>query len=71
MDNRVQSHDKIERLIASDIDNWLCNLYLEVIKLPRYMAGQKEFEVELQFTSTLLGYPDRLQVSFVRVSAVL
>ena len=25
------------------------------------MGGQKEFEVELQFTSSLLGYPDRLQ----------
>ncbi|KAL5249152.1 hypothetical protein ACHWQZ_G018108 [Mnemiopsis leidyi] len=61
VDNRVQSHDKIERLIATDIDNWLCNLYFEVIKLPRYMGGQKEFEVELQFTSSLLGYPDRLQ----------
>ena len=25
----------------------------------RYMAGQKEYEVELQFTSGLLGAPDR------------
>merc|ERR1712142_1245361 len=43
-----------------DIDNWLCNLYFEVIKLPRYLGGQKEFEVELNFTSSLLGHPDRL-----------
>ena len=25
----------------------------------RYVAGQKEYEVELQFTSGLLGFPDR------------
>ena len=25
----------------------------------RYMAGQKEYEVELQFTSNLLGHPKR------------
>lgn len=27
----------------------------------RYLAGQKEFEVELHFTSGLLGYPDRVR----------
>lgn len=25
----------------------------------RYLAGMKEYEVELQFTSALLGFPDR------------
>ena len=29
--------------------------YFEVVKLPRYVSGQKEFEVELQYTSGLLG----------------
>ena len=27
--------------------------------LCRYMAGQKEYEVELQFTSGILSYPSR------------
>ena len=27
----------------------------------RYLAGQKEFEVELQFTSDLLSHPDKLR----------
>ena len=27
--------------------------------LYRYLAGMKEYEVELQFTSALLGFPDR------------
>ncbi len=29
--------------------------YFEVSKLPRYVSGQKEYEVELQYTSGLLG----------------
>ena len=28
--------------------------------MPRYLSGQKEHEVELQFTSSMLSYPDRL-----------
>ena len=28
----------------------------------RYMAGQKEYEVELQFTSNLLGHPNRTKI---------
>ena len=31
-----------------------------VLPTCRYLAGQKEYEVELQFTSGLLGFPDRL-----------
>ena len=27
----------------------------------RYLAGQKEFEVELHFTSSMIGYPDRVR----------
>ena len=26
----------------------------------RYLAGQKEYEVELQFSSGMLSYPDRV-----------
>ena len=60
IDPSIDKHEKLEELMACDLENWLCNLYFEVIKLPRYLAGQKEYEVELQFTSGLLGFPDRL-----------
>lgn len=35
MDNRIDKHEKIESLMASDIDHWLCNVYFEIVKLPR------------------------------------
>ena len=31
------------------VDHWLGNIYFEIVRLPRYLAGQKEYEVELQF----------------------
>ncbi|XP_041361349.1 uncharacterized protein LOC121377431 [Gigantopelta aegis] len=64
MDANIDKHDKIEELMASDMDHWLSNLYFEVVKLPRYLAGQKEYEVELQFTSALTGYPDRVKTGW-------
>ncbi|PVD32684.1 hypothetical protein C0Q70_08129 [Pomacea canaliculata] len=64
MDADISKHEKIEELMASDLDHWLCNLYFHVIKLPRYFAGQKEYEVELQFTSGLTGHPDRLKTGW-------
>ena len=36
MDMDIDKHEKIEELMASDLDHWLCNLYFEVVKLPRY-----------------------------------
>ena len=33
-----------------------------VLFLHRYMAGQKEYEVELQFTSGILSYPSRTNI---------
>jgi hypothetical protein len=60
IDPSIDKHEKLEELMARDLENWLCNLYFQVLKLPRYLAGQKEYEVELQFTSGLLGFPDRL-----------
>eukprot|EP00042_Codosiga_hollandica_P055187 m.766769 g.766769 ORF g.766769 m.766769 type:complete len:1289 (-) comp59065_c0_seq41:1665-5531(-) len=59
LNTRLTMFSKIEQYFAADIDNWLGNLYFEVIKLPRYTAGQKEYEVELQYTSGLLGFPER------------
>lgn len=61
MDPEVDSHESIEYLMAMDLDNWLCNLYFDLKCLPRYLAGQKEYEVELQFSSQILGFPDRIE----------
>ena len=55
----VSKHEDIQDLIKDDLDNWMCNLYFEIIKRPRYVGQQKEFEVELQYTSGILGYPER------------
>ena len=33
---------------------------MQISRLPRYLSGQKEYEVELQFSSGLLSYPDRV-----------
>ncbi|XP_022101493.1 uncharacterized protein LOC110985071 [Acanthaster planci] len=62
-DPRIDRHETVEKLMASDIDHWLSNLYFEVVKLPRYIAGHKEYEVELQFSSNLLSYPDRTRTA--------
>ena len=34
---------------------------LQITRLPRYLSGQKEHEVELQFSSAMISYPDRLK----------
>ena len=35
MDPGIETFQKIEELMADDLENWLCNLYFEVVKLPR------------------------------------
>ena len=35
MDPTIDNHEKIEELMAEDLENWLCNLYFEIVKLPR------------------------------------
>ena len=59
MDHHVEKHEKLELVTAFDFDHWMCNLYFEIVKLPRFLAGQKEYEVELQFSPVILAYPDR------------
>ncbi|XP_045180354.2 uncharacterized protein LOC123539694 isoform X3 [Mercenaria mercenaria] len=59
MDPQIEKHEIIEQLISGELDHWLCNLYLEIVKLPRYLAGMKEYEVELEFSSAMTAYPDR------------
>ncbi|XP_071854026.1 uncharacterized protein [Apostichopus japonicus] len=60
-DPRIEKHEVIEKLMASDLDHWMSNMYFEIIKLPRFIAGQKEYEVELQFSSQLMSFPDRVK----------
>ena len=38
-------------------------MYFEIIKLPRYTSGQKEYEVEMQYSSGLFGFPERNEAS--------
>ena len=33
----------------------------QITRLPRYLSGQKEHEVELQFSSAMISFPDRLK----------
>ena len=35
MDPTIDKHETIEELMADDLENWLCNLYFEIVKLPR------------------------------------
>ncbi|KAL8561388.1 hypothetical protein ACOMHN_063315 [Nucella lapillus] len=71
MDMDIDKHEKIEELMASDLDHWLANLYFEVVKLPRYYARQKEYEVELQFSSGLTGHPDRLKAGWEDITIII
>ena len=35
IDVLIDKHSKIEELMAKDLENWLGNLYFEVIRMPR------------------------------------
>jgi len=59
MTSAVTTHDDIQDTVKENLNKWLCNCYFEVVKKPRYVGAQKEFEVELQYTSGILGYPER------------
>lgn len=59
VDPRIDRFGSIEKRIATDLNAWFCNLYFEIVRLPRYVSGQREYEVALQFNSGLLGFPAR------------
>lgn len=58
VDLRVNKYAILQTKMAASLEAWVGNLYFEVTKLSRFVAGQKEHEVELEYTSALLGYPD-------------
>ena len=35
MDPSIDKFETIEKLMSSDIDHWLCNLYFEIVRLPK------------------------------------
>lgn len=57
----LEHFKNIEQLIADDLNNWLCNIYVEIRHLPRLESYneskedvQGEFEIEFDFMSKLL-----------------
>merc|ERR1711988_1525303 len=51
----IDEYSEFENVIKYDIDNWLGNLYFEARYLDRYIDGHREYNVELEFTSTILN----------------
>ena len=37
MDPGIDNFQTIEKLMATDLEHWLCNFYFEIIKLPRWV----------------------------------
>lgn len=58
MDPSIDRYEELEHRMASNVDNWLCNLYFTVEHWPRYMNGRREYDVELKFTHDLLRLPE-------------
>ncbi|KAM4705019.1 uncharacterized protein WCC33_009853 [Rhinophrynus dorsalis] len=55
-DTRIDRFSKIEQLIMTDMDHWLCNLYFQIIKLPQYLNEQKEYDVFVHLPREFLSY---------------
>ncbi|XP_072269459.1 uncharacterized protein [Pyxicephalus adspersus] len=55
-DSRIDRFNKVEDLIATDLDHWLCNLYFQIIKLPLFINEQKEFDIFVQLPQEFLTY---------------
>ncbi len=57
-DPTIDRFEEMERRIATNLDSWLCNLYFTAEHWPRYLNGQREYEVELKYTQELLQLPE-------------
>ena len=57
VDADIDKFRTIESLVAHDLNRWLCNLYFAVEPLERLSEQQRQrnYEVQLQYTSELLG----------------
>ena len=50
VDPYIDKFGTYEDMYSANIDEWLCNLYFQTLLLPKYQAGEVEFEVELDYT---------------------
>ncbi|KAE8597890.1 hypothetical protein XENTR_v10016639 [Xenopus tropicalis] len=55
-DSRIDRFSKIEALIMTDLDHWLCNLYFQIIKLPACLNEQNKPESFVQLPREFLSY---------------
>mmetsp|Transcript_19513 Transcript_19513/g.28059 ORF Transcript_19513/g.28059 Transcript_19513/m.28059 type:complete len:1111 (-) Transcript_19513:184-3516(-) len=57
----VEHFKLMERMMADDLNTWMCNIYIDVRHLPRSMdtgdtgAEKSEYDIELDFMSKLLN----------------
>lgn len=49
IDPFVTRFERFEQLYKMDLDNWLCNLYVEVEHLSRFHKGQREYTIKLLY----------------------
>ena len=59
VDHSITTYSQFHERYEQDLDNWFCNMYIKLKALPRYVGGQREHEIELEYTSRKLGFPDR------------
>ncbi|XP_065484000.1 uncharacterized protein LOC135985007 [Caloenas nicobarica] len=55
-DSKIDRFKKIENFISQDLDNWLCNLYFQIIKLPQGSDKQNKCDMHLHLPPELLTY---------------
>ncbi|KAK2534150.1 hypothetical protein Q9233_004333 [Columba guinea] len=55
-DSKIDRFKKIENFISQDLDNWLCNLYFQITKLPQGSDKQNKCDMHLHFPPELLTY---------------
>ena len=46
VDPQITKHGQFEKLMTSDLENWLCNFYFEIVKLPRYSMVLAQCKLE-------------------------
>eukprot|EP00658_Telonema_sp_P-2_P067805 TRINITY_DN56736_c0_g1_i1.p1 TRINITY_DN56736_c0_g1~~TRINITY_DN56736_c0_g1_i1.p1 ORF type:complete len:237 (-),score=67.13 TRINITY_DN56736_c0_g1_i1:68-778(-) len=48
-------HKTVAKSISSDVENWLCNCYIDIFPHHREHYGRDEFRLQNEFTAKLLG----------------
>eukprot|EP01064_Diplonema_japonicum_P036396 TRINITY_DN8154_c2_g1_i2.p1 TRINITY_DN8154_c2_g1~~TRINITY_DN8154_c2_g1_i2.p1 ORF type:complete len:1012 (+),score=148.88 TRINITY_DN8154_c2_g1_i2:1664-4699(+) len=55
VDSSVEHYTKVEDIVAEDIENWLGNIYFDVVPHPRECDGKGEFDIEATTNAKRLG----------------